>query len=246
VKKAVLITGASGGIGHATAALFAEEGWQVIGTDRRRPQSTSCFEHFIDLDISDPAAAETAFAGLAVNRLDALVNNAAVTLARRLIDTSVDEWDAIMNVNVRAAHQAIRCLFPLLKGSGGAVVNVSSVHAVATSEDLSAYAASKGALCALTRAAALELAEAGIRVNAVLPGAIDTPMLRAGLNRHRNGTSAEDAYATLALRTPLRRVAAPREIAQVILFLADNARSSFITGQTLVADGGATARLSTE
>lgn len=246
MTRTVLITGAAGGIGHATSQLFADDGWRVIGTDRSEPPPASPCDVFLRLDVGDPDAVEQVLTDVPIDRLDALVNNAACNLSRRLVDTSVDEWNSIMGVNVRAAQQAIRCLFPLLKGSSGAVVNVSSVHAIATSEELSAYAASKGALCALTRAAALELAESGIRVNAVLPGAIDTPMLRSGLQRLRNGVSEEDAYSALALKTPLGRIAAPREIAQVILFLADNARSSFVTGQMLVADGGATARLSTE
>jgi NAD(P)-dependent dehydrogenase (short-subunit alcohol dehydrogenase family) len=200
----------------------------------------------VRLDVADPEAVERTLGALPADRLDALVNNAANNLGRRLVETSVEDWDAIMGVNVRAAQQAMRCLFPLLKGTSGAVVNVSSVHAVATSNDVSAYAASKGALCALTRAAAVELAESSVRVNAVLPGAVDTPMLRTGLRRLRNGVPEDDAYAALALKTPLGRVAAPSEIAEVILFLADNERSSFVTGQMLVADGGATAKLSTE
>ena len=245
-QRTVLVTGAAGGIGAASARLFAEEGWCVIGTDRHPAPCASTFEEFLHLDVADADATEDALVGLRLDRLDALVNNAAVSVVRRLVDTSVSEWNDIMGVNVRAAQQAIRCLFPILRESSGAVVNVSSVHAIATSEDMSAYAASKGALCALTRAAALELAASGIRVNAVLPGAVDTPMLRAGLKRAGGNGTDDEAYAALVLRTPLRRVAKPEEIAQAILFLADNRRSNFITGQTLVADGGATARLSTE
>lgn len=240
------MTGAAGGIGHATAMLFKQQGWLVIGTDLRPPPSDDVFDQFIEVDIGDADAAENTFSWLDTVRLDALVNNAAVNVACRLVETSVAQWDAIMGVNVRAAQQALRCLYPLLKQSAGSVVNVSSVHAVATSEDLSAYAASKGALCALTRAAALELGSSGIRVNAVLPGAVDTPMLRAGLRDRMGGTTEAEAYAALASRTPLRRIADPAEIAQVILFLADGERSSYVTGQMVVVDGGATARLSTE
>jgi len=136
---------------------------------------------------------------------------------------------------------------PLLQRPGGAVVNVASVHAVATSANIAAYATSKGGMVAMTRAAALELAAEGIRVNAVLPGAVDTPMLRDGLGRAcTDGSSVDDAMADLAGRTAMGRVGQPREIAEAILFLADPDRSSFMTGQTMVVDGGATARLSTE
>jgi glucose 1-dehydrogenase len=126
-------------------------------------------------------------------------------------------------------------------------VNVSSVHAVATSADIAAYAASKGASQALTRAMALEFARDGIRVNAILPGAVDTPMLHAGLMRgHVQGASVEERMADLGRRTVMGRVGKPEEIARAILFLADSEQSSFMTGQSMIVDGGATARLSTE
>ncbi len=139
-------------------------------------------------------------------------------------------------------------LHPLLKaGNGGAIVNVSSVHAVATSKDIAAYAASKGGMLALTRALAIELAPDSIRVNTVLPGAVDTDMLKAGLNRdHAGGGTTDERLENLAGKTVSGKIGTPDEIARAIYFLADNDESSFITGQPLVIDGGATARLSTE
>jgi NAD(P)-dependent dehydrogenase (short-subunit alcohol dehydrogenase family) len=119
-------------------------------------------------------------------------------------------------------------------------VNVASVHGLATSQSVAAYAASKGGLIALTRAAALELAAEGVRVNAVVPGAIETEALREGFSRRQN------AEELLISRTPLGRIGSPRDVAEAILFLADASRSSFITGQTIVVDGGALAQLSTE
>jgi NAD(P)-dependent dehydrogenase (short-subunit alcohol dehydrogenase family) len=135
-----------------------------------------------------------------------------------------------------------------LKAAGtSAIVNVSSVHAVATSANISAYAASKGGLLALTRAMAIEFAPDNIRVNAILPGAVDTPMLRAGLQRgHVSGSTMTDRLENLARKTVNRRVGTPEEIAHAIYFLADSTQSSFMTGQALIIDGGATARLSTE
>jgi len=124
---------------------------------------------------------------------------------------------------------------------------VSSVHAVATSVDIAAYAASKGASMALTRAMALEFARDGIRVNAILPGAVDTQMLRDGLGRrHVQGGGIEARLEDLGRRTVMGRVGEPEEIARTILFLADGEQSPFTTGQSLIVDGGATARLSTE
>ena len=126
-------------------------------------------------------------------------------------------------------------------------MNVSSVHAVATSANIAAYAASKGGLLALTRALAIELAPYKIRVNAVLPGAVDTTMLHAGLNRgHLIDKDISQQIENLGKKHIIGRIGQSEEIAQGILFLADSERSSFMTGQTLIIDGGATARLSTE
>jgi NAD(P)-dependent dehydrogenase (short-subunit alcohol dehydrogenase family) len=182
------------------------------------------------------------------NTLDALVNNAALQIAKPLIETTVDEWDAVMAANLRSVFLGVKLAHPLLKARGGAaVVNVSSVHAIQTSANIAAYAASKGGLLALTRAMAIELAPDNIRANAVLPGAVDTPMLRAGLGRgHLGGENVQDRLDNLARKTVNGRVGTPEEIAHAIYFLADNEQSSFMTGQALVIDGGATARLSTE
>jgi len=152
-----------------------------------------------------------------------------------------------MACNVRSVFLAVQRALPMLTASGGAVVNISSVHAVATSSGIAAYAASKGALMALTRAMALEFGEQGVRVNAVLPGAVDTPMLHAGLSRgHVSGDTTFELVRGLGRKHVLGRVGQPEEIGQTILFLADSTKSSFMTGQSIVVDGGATARLSTE
>lgn len=250
MKPVVLITGVAGGVGQAAAHLFAAAGWHVIGTDRQQPgRPLSGVAHYISANIAEPAAVQQIVQEIstAPGRLDALVNNAAVQISKPLVATTLEEWDDLMAVNLRAAYLAIRHAYPLLRSAAGAIVNVSSVHAIATSANIAAYAASKGALLALTRALAIELAPDGIRVNALLPGAVDTPMLRDGLDRgHLSGADVNERLEMLARRTVIGRVGQPDEIAQAILFLADNARSSFMTGQALVVDGGATARLSTE
>lgn len=248
-QPVVVITGSAGGIGAAGARVFAAAGWHVVGVDRAGGAPPDGVARFVQADIADEAANRAIFEGVAAQegRLDALVNNAAIQIAKRLVETEPAEWDQVMASNVRAVYLAIRHAHPLLKQSGGSIVNVSSVHAVATSVGLAAYVASKGALLALTRAAALELADDGIRVNAVLPGAVDTHMLRSGLARgHVSGGSIEERLADLGRKHVVGRVGRPEEIGEVILFLADSARSGFVTGQSLIADGGATARLSTE
>ncbi|MBC8503728.1 MAG: SDR family oxidoreductase [Chloroflexi bacterium] len=247
----MLITGAAGGIGRATVELFAEKGWLVIGVDRS-PFGDSFPKDglFIQADISEASALEAIFdqAKGFTETLDALINNAAYQITKPLLETSVEEWDAVMASNLRSVFLSAKLAYPLLKNKGGgAVVNVSSVHAVATSKNIAAYAASKGGLLALTRAMAIEFAPDNIRVNAILPGAVDTPMLRAGMNRdHAGAGSINQRLENLARKTVSGKVGTPDEIAQAIYFLADGTQSSFMTGQAMIVDGGATARLSTE
>ena len=180
--------------------------------------------------------------------LNALLNNAAVQIAKPLLETTVDEWDCVMENNLRSVFLSVKLAHPLFRAAGGgAIVNVSSAPAVATSANIAAYAASKGGLLALTRAMAIEFAPDNIRVNAILPGAVDTPMLRAGLGRgHVGQGDMQERLDNLARKTVSGKVGTPEEIARAIYFLADNEQSSFMTGQALVVDGGATARLSTE
>lgn len=249
-ERTVLITGAAGGIGRATASLFSDKGWRVIGVDRSEfgndfPKNGL----FIQSDISRAEDMQAIFekAHQFTESLDALVNNAAMQVAKPIIETSVEEWDAVMASNLRSVFLGVKLAYPLLKTNGGAVVNVSSVHAIQTSANIAAYAASKGGLLALTRAMAIEFAPDNIRVNAILPGAVDTPMLRAGLGRgHVGHGDVQERLDNLARKTVSGKVGTPEEIAHAIYFLADNEQSSFMTGQALVVDGGATARLSTE
>lgn len=249
--RTVIVTGAAGGIGSATAAVLAEKGWRVIGVDIQANADPNLF-HTVRGDSSDQAVIEatTEWIDANVGRLDGIVVNAAVQLNKTILDTTFDEWNEIIRVNLSAAFLWLKYGSHLLKASSGAVVNISSVHAVATTGRISAYAATKGGLLAFTRAAALELAEHGVRVNAVLPGATDTPMLRHGFGRgHLEDAESAGVGAQLALlaeRHPIGRIASAGEIAKAIAFLLDGDASGFITGQGLIVDGGATIKLSTE
>ena len=229
-----MVTGAAGGIGVATCDLLENYGWDVIAVDRLPTERPGALQ----LDIADADAVATALSALP--RVDALVNNAALQLYKSLLETTVEEWDAVAAVNIRGAFVCLKAVHSQLAAAKGSVVNVSSVHASATSHSIAAYAATKGGLSAFTRAAAIEMAPFGVRVNAVLPGAIDTLALRAGFSRKA------EAEQALIDRTPLKCIGHPGDVAQVIAFLVDQKRAAFITGQDFAVDGGALARLSTE
>jgi glucose 1-dehydrogenase len=249
-ERVALVTGANGGIGLAAVKYFSEKNWKVAAVSRSELKfdlPEGC--EFFQVDIGDPDQVKNLFEQISgkYGRLDALVNNAAIQIAKPLLDTSIEEWDRLMDVNLRAVFVSVKQAYPLMKKVQGSIVNIASVHAVATSADIASYAASKGAMLALTRAMAIEFAPDNVRVNVVLPGAVDTPMLDAGLSRgHVSEGSLADKKAELASKTVIGRIGTPKEIAHAIYFLADNSKSSFMTGQSMIVDGGATIRLSTE
>jgi glucose 1-dehydrogenase len=249
MKRMALVTGAGGGIGRATVEAFTNAGWEAIAIDRKPGIHFPSDVTFRQADVSIEEDIHKLMGWFRDQHdcLNALVNNAAIQICKPLVEMTVEEWDSIMASNLRSIFIVTREFYPLLKAARGAVVNVSSVHAVATSVNIAAYAASKGGILALTRAMALEFAPDDVRVNAILPGAVDTSMLRDGLSRgHLIEGSIEDRLTDLGQRTVMGRVGEPSEIASAILFLADEEKSAFMTGQSLIIDGGATARLSTE
>lgn len=168
-NKIVFITGIFGGIGYAAANQFKKQGWIVLGMDKFcGKDSERVIDQFFCLDCSDAMNVTVAadYVNEKYHRLDCLVNNAAVQICESIDDTSEEEWDLVFRSNIRANFLFIKKMHKLLKNAGGSIVNVSSVHAMATSKNISAYAASKGAILAFTRSTALEFADDGIRVNA--------------------------------------------------------------------------------
>lgn len=250
MKRVVFITGVFGGIGYETARKFKAEGWEVLGMDKfAGKDSEHAIDHFFHLDCSEIENVEQArdYIEDHYGKLDCLINNAAVQVCESIDDTTEEQWDLVFGSNIRTNFLFIKKLHTLLRVAKGSVVNISSVHAMATSKNISAYAASKGAILAFTRSTALEFAAEGIRVNALLPGAVNTNMLRAGLARGNfGGESIEKRIENLGMKSPVKKVGMPSEIAKSIYFLGDNEWSSFITGQALVADGGVLAQLSSE
>jgi NAD(P)-dependent dehydrogenase (short-subunit alcohol dehydrogenase family) len=157
------------------------------------------------------------------------------------------EWDKVMNSNLRSVFLLTKYLYPKLKEAKGSIINISSVHATHTSQDIGIYATSKGGLTTLTRAMAIEFGKDKIRVNAILPGAINTNMLRSGLKRGYIGDVNENELVNiLGNKHILGKIGEPSDIAKMTYFLANNDKSGFITGQSFYVDGGATIKLSTE
>jgi len=232
-QRRALVTGVSGGIGRATAVAFVTDGWSVIGLDRTPPPPEIADAIvYAACDLGDSADITATLARLIGDEpLDALVNNAAIQLNKALSETSDDEWDLVMNTNVRSAFLCMRETHTALVAARGAVVNVSSVHAVATSANVGAYAASKGALVNLTRELAAQWARSGVRVNALAPGWFLSEMTDGAMFGDERGER------WIASRTPMGRGGRDDELDGALLFLASGA-SSFVTGQVLCVDGG--------
>lgn len=240
--RTALVTGAAGGIGGSVVTRLLEAGWSVTAVDR---SSTDADLDIMIADVSDVADRERIMAVVG-DELGMLVNNAAIQHNQSIEHTSDETWSETLDNNLTAPFSLIRDLRRSLKNGVGSIVNVSSVHAFATSANVAAYAVSKAALSQLTRTVALEFAAFGVRCNAVAPGAVQTGMLIDGLSRREHPDGPDGNLEQLRKRTPLGVVARPEAIASVVEFLGDNRWSSYVTGQTLIADGGATLRLGTE
>jgi NAD(P)-dependent dehydrogenase (short-subunit alcohol dehydrogenase family) len=240
VIRAVVVTGAAGGIGAALCERMRKDGYIAIGVDRNPAPAADIY---LQVDLSKSEQLLDLGRELARDYdLKAVVHNGAVQPIAAAGETSLDEWVNALRVNVIAVDALTSGTRENLAANDGSVVVISSVHARATSGGVTAYATTKAALEGWVRSAAMDLAPE-IRVNAVCPGAIDTAKLREGFARW--GESAEERKEVLRQRTALRRIGEPSEVAGAVSFLiGDDAR--FVTGTTLVVDGGATARLGSE
>jgi NAD(P)-dependent dehydrogenase (short-subunit alcohol dehydrogenase family) len=241
-EKRILVTGASSGIGRATAELFLEEGATVTLVGRRRDALALAANRgaaaaiLIEADLASEEQTEACVAESIekMGGLDVLVNAAGIIKSGTIEATSLDLWDDMMNINLRSVFHLMKLAVPHLERSRGNIVNVSSVTGLRSFPGVLAYCVSKAAVDQLTRCAALELAPKGIRVNAVNPGVVVSGL-------HRAGGMAEEAYTTFLEHSktthPLGRVGEPREIADLIYFLASD-RAGWITGATVSIDGG--------
>ncbi len=239
-EKVAIVTGGGTGIGRAAAEHLIGSGVRVLLVGRRAELLERTAQElgaaFHACDVSDADAGIVAAAVAAFGRADLLVNNAAIDGAgASLPELPESSWTRVLEVNVTAAFRLIQELAAHLRGreAGGAVVNVSSINAIFAEHAFADYNTSKGALLALTRSAAMDLAESGIRVNAVCPGYVETEMTAPYLQD-------EGVRQRIARAIPLGRIGSPGEIGAVVAFLLSD-QASFITGATIVADGGRTA-----
>lgn len=241
--RTVLITGANGGIGQALCALFRQNGWFVVATDIQRTHQASC-DRYLSADLlqvsSDSSYREDRLRELRAclpdsGRLDALINNAAKQVVAPVEKLTASDWHDTFGVNVTAPFLLVQGLLKELEHGGGTVINIGSVHAELTKPQFVAYATSKAALVALTRALAVELG-GRVRVNAVCPAAVSTPMLLAGFEGNEEGLSK------LAGCHPSRCIGTPEEIAGMVFALASSL-SHYVNGAVLNVDGGIGSRL---
>jgi len=239
-----IVTGAAGGLGRAIVAQLHDAGVRVVAEDiapavseLRRADGT-IVELVGDVALSATAESAVALAQERFGRLDVLINNAGRVLFRSVTGTTDQEWDGLIAANARGAFVHSRAALPALERSGaGAIVNIASISGLVGLRDQAAYCMTKGAVVQLTRALAVDYAARGVRVNAVAPGAVSTPLL---LNPLREMGDIDEMLEIVAGHHPMARISSPEEIAEVVCFLA-SPRASFMTGAIVTADGGYTA-----
>jgi cyclopentanol dehydrogenase len=241
-NKIAIVTGAASGMGRAHAELLAKEGARVIATDRdesggsetialiERAGGTAMFiRHDVSSELDWRHVVRTAAA--AYGSVNVLVNNAGIGLYKPTVDTTLQDWDMVQNINARGTFIGCREIIPSMKAAGGgSIINVSSTYALVGRAGFAAYSASKGAVRMMTKSLAAELAEFNIRVNSIHPGTIETNLTKPVLT----SPAAIDAIIGPQL---IRRPGRPGEVAAAVLFLTSD-ESSFVTGTEMTVDGG--------
>lgn len=247
--KVAFITGGGSGIGRASAELFAREGATIAVADRDAAAAEAVAQAIGaaggralalvgDVGRAPDVERMVQEAVAAFGRIDVLLSCAGQELVAGVLETPEEAWDRVLDTNLKGIYLVARAVLPqMLRQGGGSIVNVASQLALVGAERFAAYTASKGGVLSLTRSMALDHARQGIRVNALCPGAVDTPLLR---RQFEQGAGPQGTLEDLARLHPVGRLGRPEEIAAAALFLASD-EASFMTGAALVVDGGYTA-----
>jgi NAD(P)-dependent dehydrogenase (short-subunit alcohol dehydrogenase family) len=241
--RVAVVTGGARGVGRRAVELLLDQGAAVVAADRRAAELSEVFAgaggtlELVEADVRERADCERII-NIALERLgsiDVLFNNAGVTLRSPLDGTDDELWNNALETNLRSVFYCCRAAVPFMRRQGaGSIVNNASINAIRGNVDLTAYSAAKGGVVAMTRALATELAPAGIRVNALCPGTIDTPMTDEYL---ATSDQPDELREALARKHPLQRLATADDVARAALFLASD-DAAFITGVALPVDGG--------
>jgi NAD(P)-dependent dehydrogenase (short-subunit alcohol dehydrogenase family) len=236
--RVCIVTGAAQGIGEACARRFAHEGAKVVIADIDDAKGQALAQElqglFVHCDVGDKAQVDTlvAQAMLTHGRIDVLVNNAGIFKAADFLDITESDFDAVLRINVKGSFLAGQAVArEMAKARRGAIVNMSSVNGTLAIPNIASYNVSKGGINQLTRVMALALADKGIRVNAVAPGTIATELAAKAV------LTSEEAKQRILMRTPMKRLGTPSEVADVVAWLASDA-ASYVTGEIVVVDGG--------
>lgn len=254
MDKVAIVTGGAKGIGFGSAQRLLEAGATVVIFDLDEVAIGSASEHFasygdrfsgVKVNVSSDAEVNKAIAdvGKKHGHINYLVNSAGIQTYGTAEETTEELWDRTLGVNVKAMYLTAKYTIPYMRNAkGGSIVNISSVQSLSNQKGVVAYATSKGAVNALTRAIAVDHAAEQIRCNAVLPGCVDTPMIRTTAASFAGERSAEDFLHEWGLTHPIGRMATIQEIGDLVAFLCSD-RASFITGASYVIDGGLTTQL---
>jgi NAD(P)-dependent dehydrogenase (short-subunit alcohol dehydrogenase family) len=246
--KLVLISGAMGGIGQSICEYFHQKNFFVVGTGRKNIKSSDYqfLDDYIKCDLTNPEDIENMMVYLndTYNTIDCIVNNAAYQVCKPIYKYTEDDWDKTYGCNIKSIFLILKHGIKQISESKTSIINIGSVHSVATSANIAGYASTKSALVGLTKNMAIDMAKYGVRVNCVSPGAVNTKMLSDGLKRGHVGSGTADSLVKkLGESHLLGRVGEPGEIAKFIYDVHDN---EFINGANLLIDGGASIKLSTE
>jgi NAD(P)-dependent dehydrogenase (short-subunit alcohol dehydrogenase family) len=244
--KTIIITGATTGIGKATAKLFAKKGATVFNLDINKPDYALESVNFIKCDVSNFTSVKKAFAEISskADSIDYLFANAGIHVFANLEDTSVEEIDKVIGINLKGILYTLKLTLPIMREQKhGSIVLMGSDQSLVGKEQSAIYGTTKGAIAQLSKSTALDYAKYSVRCNCVCPGTIETPLMHNAVRffSEKTGTSKEDIYASLKTAQPIQRLGKPEEIAEAVLFFCSD-KSAFTTGASLSIDGGYTAK----